>query len=405
MDQPLIEIGGRLFTVGEGALAAAVLVFVFLLLILVGVFRRRGPDPEETRRREEAERRLAEMAHAQAEMSRTQAELTGRMQTMAEVFGSRQSDLVKGLSERMDGLGHKLGQSMMETTRNTHENLSKLAERLAVIDKAQQTITSLSGQVVELQHILANKQTRGAFGEARMQAIVQDGLPQKAYAFQATLSNGTRPDCVVLFPNDAPSLVIDAKFPLEAWNAIRGAETPEARKAAETRFRRDTQKHIQDIAERYHIPGETHDTAFMFVPSESIFADIHERFEDIVQRAHRARVVIVSPSLLMLSVQVVMSLLRDANMREQAHVIQHEVIRMMEDVARLDDRVQRLKTHFAQANKDIEQIEVSSGKIAKRGAGIQSVEIEVEDARAIKRPPAANSDGPPELPFQTYGEG
>jgi len=274
---------------------------------------------------------------------------------------------------------------------------------LAVIDKAQQNITSLSSQVVELQHILANKQTRGAFGEARMQAIVQDGLPKNAYAFQPTLSNGTRPDCLVLLPNDAPSLVIDAKFPLEAWNTIRKAEDPEMVRAAETRFRRDTQKHIQDIAERYHIPGETHDTAFMFVPSESIFADIHERFEDVVQKAHRARVVIVSPSLLMLSVQVVMSLLRDANMREQAHVIQHEVMRMMEDVARLDDRVQRLKGHFAQASKDIEQIEVSSGKITKRGAGIQSVEIEVEE-ETRKLPPAANSDGPPELPFHAAVE-
>jgi DNA recombination protein RmuC len=136
--------------------------------------------------------------------------------------------------------------------------------------------------------------------------------------------------------------VIDAKFPLEAWNAIRAAETPEAKKQAETAFRRDTMKHVQDIAARYQIVGETHDTAFMFVPSESIFADIHERFEDVVQRAHRARVVIVSPSLLMLSVQVVMSLLRDVHMREQAHVIQQEVVKLLEDVSRLDDRVRRL---------------------------------------------------------------
>jgi DNA recombination protein RmuC len=393
MGEQILTIGGRSFSLGEViAVGGAILAALAILALLVAWRRAAG---------------RAERGHAfesqVAELVRAQTAMQGRMQTMAEVFGSRQSELMRGLSERMDGLGHKLGQSMLETTRNTHENLSRLAERLAVIDKAQQTITSLSTQVVELQHILANKQTRGAFGEARMQAIVQDGLPPNAYVFQATLSNGTRPDCLVLFPNDAPSLVIDAKFPLEACNAIRAAETPELVKVAETRFRRDTSKHIQDIAERYHISGETHDTAFMFVPSESIFADIHERFEDIVQRAHRARVVIVSPSLLMLSVQVVMSLLRDVQMREQAHVIQHEVIRLIEDVARLDDRVQRLKTHFAQAGKDIEQIEISSAKITKRGADIQSVEIEAP-GDAPERPPAANSDGPPELPFSRFEE-
>ena len=393
MGEQIVTIGGRSVSLGEAIALAAAVVAVPAILALVVAWRRAAGR---------AERGRVFEGHV-AELVRTQTEMKGRMQTMAEVFGSRQSELMRGLSERMDGLGHKLGQSMLETTRNTHENLSRLAERLAVIDKAQQTITSLSTEVVELQKVLSNKQTRGAFGEARMQAIVQDGLPPNAYLFQATLSNGTRPDCLVLFPNEAPSLVIDAKFPLEAWNAIRAAETPEATKAAETRFRRDTQKHIQDIAERYHIAGETHDTAFMFVPSESIFADIHERFEDVVQRAHRARVVIVSPSLLMLSVQVVMSLLRDVQMREQAHVIQHEVIRMIEDVARLDDRVQRLKTHFAQAGKDIEQIEISSAKITKRGADIQSVEIEAPEA-AAERPLAANSDGPPELPFSSFEE-
>ncbi|MCB1488616.1 MAG: DNA recombination protein RmuC [Bauldia sp.] len=400
MGEEVFQFGGRVVTLGEALALAGAAVALLLLVMLLVAWRRALARADEALVR--ADRGQAFEGQV-AELVRAQTEMQGRMQTMAELFGTRQSELARGLTERLDGFGHRLGQTMAETTRNTQENLSRLAERLAVIDKAQQNITSLSSQVVELQHILANKQTRGAFGEARMQAIVQDGLPKNAYAFQPTLSNGTRPDCLVLFPNDAPALVIDAKFPLEAWNTIRNSDDPEMRRAAETRFRRDTQKHIQDIAERYHIPGETHDTAFMFVPSESIFADIHERFEDVVQKAHRARVVIVSPSLLMLSVQVVMSLLRDANMREQAHVIQHEVMRMMEDVARLDDRVQRLKVHFAQASKDIEQIEVSSGKITKRGAGIQSVEIEVEE-KTQKRPPAANSDGPPELPFHATGE-
>jgi DNA recombination protein RmuC len=329
--------------------------------------------------------------------------MQGRMQTMAEVFGTRQSDLLRGLSERLDGLGHRVGQSLTETNKSTHENLSRLAERLAVIDKAQQNITSLSTQVVQLQEILANKQTRGAFGQARMETIIQDGLPAGAYQFQATLSNRTRPDCVILFPNGAPGLVIDAKFPLEAWNAIRASDAPELLRSAETQFRRDTIKHIQDIAERYLIPGETQDNAFMFVPSESIFADIHERFEDVIQKAHRARVVIVSPSLLMLSVQVVMSLLRDARMREQAHVIQQEVGRLMEDVGRLDDRVRKLQMHFTQANKDVDDILVSTKKITGRGDKIQTVEVDTPPA--VPKPKRqANDDGPPELPFRQFEE-
>ena len=217
MGEEIFQIGGRVVTLGEALVLAGAAVAVLLLVALLIAWRRALARAE---RGQAFEARVADLVRAQTEMQ-------GRMQTMAEVFGSRQSELVRGLSERMDGLGHRLGQTMSETTRSTHENLSRLAERLAVIDKAQQNITSLSSQVVELQHILANKQTRGAFGEARMQAIVQDGLPKSAYAFQPTLSNGTRPDCLVLFPNDAPSLVIDAKFPLEAWNTIRTAEDDE----------------------------------------------------------------------------------------------------------------------------------------------------------------------------------
>jgi DNA recombination protein RmuC len=387
------EIGAYAFTLLEAGIAAAVALAAVLVIVLLVAWRRAVARTE----------RGAVMEAQFAELLRTQSEMQGRMQTIAEVFGSRQSDLVKGLSERMDGLGHKLGQSMLDTTRHTHENLTRLAERLAVIDKAQQNITTLSTQVVELQKVLANKQTRGAFGEARMQAIIQDGLPHGGYKFQAQLTNGNRPDCLIMFPNGAPGLVVDAKFPLEGWNAIRAAETPEAKKAAETAFRRDTLKHVTDIASRYQIVGETHDTAFMFVPSESIFADIHERFEDVVQRAHRARVVIVSPSLLMLSVQVVMSLLRDVRMREQAHVIQQEVVKLLDDVRRLDERVQNLRTHFALANKDIDAIGVSSAKIQKRGSDITEVEIEPEKPAIAKRPAPANSDGPPELPFHRYG--
>jgi DNA recombination protein RmuC len=289
----------------------------------------------------------------------------------------------------------RIGQTMTEQTKSTHESLAKLQERLAVIDTAQNNIQSLAGQVVQLQAILSNKQTRGAFGQSRMEAIVADGLPHGGYEFQATLSNGNRPDCVIVMPNKAPKLVIDAKFPLEAWNAIRAAAdrdtTGEAQKYAAQSFRRDVEFHIKAIADKYLINGETQDTAFMFVPSDSIFAEIHENFEAVVQKAHRARVVIVSPSLLMLSIQVVQAILKDARMREQAHLIQGEVVRLMEDLSRMDDRVRKLQVHFGQASRDIDDILVSSSKVVKRGQKIEALELGsgVESEEAPRALPAA----------------
>jgi DNA recombination protein RmuC len=377
----LTVTGAMLLVCGAAAL--------FLLLFVVTFFAWR-----KAARRVEAleESREEGIAAGLAELRHHQSEITGQ---------------VRGLSDRLDGFGHRVGQSMADTARGTHESLAKLGERLAVIDKAQRTITDLSSQVVELQHILANKQQRGAFGQARMEAIVRDGLPATGYEFQATLSNGNRPDCLILFPNGGPSLVVDAKFPLEGWNAIRVAETPETKRAAESQFRRDMLKHVQDIAERYLLLGETQDTAFMFVPSESIFFDIHEHYEDVVQRAHRSRVVIVSPSLLMLSIQVVMSLLRDARMREQAHIIQQEVIRLMDDVGRLDERVRKLGLHFGQANKDIEEILTSSRKITGRGEKIKAVEVEDGEAAPAPQAPARPAAPPrsaPQLPFSAFEE-
>ncbi|MEP3667378.1 MAG: DNA recombination protein RmuC, partial [Roseibium sp.] len=193
--------------------------------------------------------------------------------------------------------------------------------------------------------------------------------------FQATLSTGSRPDCLVHMPNGAPSLAIDAKFPLEAYNLLRQAKSEEQLKQAQSQFRRDFTKHIQDIREKYLLPGETQDTAFLFVPSESVFAELNEGFEDLVQKAHRSRVVIVSPSLLMLSIQVIQAVLRDARMREQAHLIQAEVAHLTADVGRLNDRVLKLQSHFGQANKDIDQILISTDKIAKRSQKIEDLDL------------------------------
>ncbi|MEM7215643.1 MAG: DNA recombination protein RmuC [Pseudomonadota bacterium] len=377
LDHQVLQIGQIGFTLGELlVVAGCVVITLFAAWLLISVRnakRRAVTEAAALERAREAEARMAELVASQNE-------LTGRMQTMSEIFSTRQGDMMRTVNERLENMSGRIGQSISETTKNTQESLANLQERLAVIDTAQNNITSLAGQVVELQNILSNKQTRGAFGEGRMQQIVQDGLPIGSFEFQAKLSNDSRPDCLISMPNDTPSLVIDAKFPLEAWHAIRDAETLEQSKTAAQAFRRDVEVHLKAIAEKYLIKGETQDTAFMFVPSESIFAEIHENFEGLVQKAHRLRVVIVSPSLLMLSIQVIQSVLKDTRMREQAHLIQGEVIRLMEDVGRLDERVRKLAGHFGQAQKDVDMILTSSEKVTKRGNKIADLEFEEPQA-------------------------
>lgn len=383
-----MTIGQQGLTFFHILIGALGLVGLLLLWLLVSVSRQnsrqnRGRESELLEAEEQARQQKAQID----ELTRLQAEMTGRMQTMSEIFSSRQSEMAQALTNRMDGMGHRLTQtvtkSLTDQQKATGENLRALHERLALIDKAQGNITELSGQVVALQQILANKQTRGTFGQGRMEAIIEDALPAHAYDFQFTLSSKTRPDCVIHIPNDQAVLVIDAKFPLEGWTAVKEAQNPEEDKQARARFRQDIKKHIKDISERYFIPGETQDTAFMFVPSESLFADLHEQFDDVVQLSHRARVVIVSPSLLTLSIQVVQSILKDARMREQAHIIQREVAMLMEDVARLDDRVTKLQNHFGQTQKDIDMILTSTGKIVKRGRKIEDIDVSEAELAAL----------------------
>ena len=251
-----------------------------------------------------------------------------------------------------------------------------------MIDTAQRNLTDLSTNMVSLQEILANKQARGAFGQMRMEIIVKDGLPKGAYSFQPTLSNGKRPDCLLHMPNTSAGVVIDAKFPLEGFEAFRTARRDEEKKDAARRVRVDVGRHIDAMAERYFIVGETQDTAILFVPSEAIYADLAEHFSDLVQKAHRARIVICAPNMLMLAVQTMQAILKDVQMREQAHLIQREVAVLMEDMSRFRERVLDLQRHFGQANGDIEKILTSSEKIAARGSKIENLEFDETSAAA-----------------------
>src|SRR5499425_3431579 len=350
-----------------GAVAIVVAGLATLALVAVLHLLRR-------RDREAAQREIAELG-------RLQAETAGRLDAMCTMLAGGQADLHRAVNERLDSVTHHLSQSMTTARQHTVEGLQRLNERLAVIDGAQKHISELASQVTSLQSVLADKQQRGAFGQRRMEIIIQDGLPKGCYEFQFGLSNRSRPDCAIFLPDQRP-LIIDSKFPLEAVSALRQAKTDEERRLAATRIRSDIGRHVADIAEKYLIPGETQDLALMFVPSESVYAELHESFDDIVQKAYRAKVVIVSPSLLMLSIQVVQQIQKDARMREAADEIHAEVGHLMDDLKRLHERVLKLQQHFGQANEDVRQILISAEKIEKRGARIQEVEFDGEDGPA-----------------------
>ena len=313
-------------------------------------------------------------------------ELNARLDAMGSWLQNSHTQLQQTVNTRLDTVSQNLGVSLQTTTKHTVENLQKLNERLAVIDTAQKNITELATQVSSLQGVLANKQSRGAFGQGQLEAIIADVLPKGAYEFQYTLKNKSRPDCAIFMPESGP-LIIDAKFPLEAMTAWRAAATEEERKLAVARVKQDIAKHISDV-EKYLIPGETQDIALMFIPSESIYADLHERFDDLVQRAHRARVMIVSPTLMVLAIQVIKQVRKDAQMREAADQIRDEVGHMMKDVRLLGERVRKLQAHLGQTSADMDAILTSTGRIEKRAGKIEDLEFDVDPAKSADVIPA-----------------
>ncbi|MEX0590081.1 MAG: DNA recombination protein RmuC [Xanthobacteraceae bacterium] len=384
MNDVLLFLGSRPVTAAEALLALGVAALVLLVLLSIALWR-----SARSRVNEAAEQAMhtAELEERIGELVRTQAETTGRMQSFAEVLGGRQAELARVVSERLDSVSHRLGEGVTNAAKATNESLSQLHERLAVVDAAQARLAELSSHMVTLKDVLANKQARGAFGQGRMEAIVADGLPKDSYAFQYTLSNGKRPDCAVFLPGDARPLLIDAKFPLESITAFREAQSDETRRVAGQRLRQDISRHVADIEERYFLPGETQEMALMFVPSESVFAELHEHFDDLVQKAFRARVLLVSPSLLMLAIQVMQAMVKDARMRDAAELIRAEVGKLMDDVSRLRDRALNLQKHFAQASDDVGQVLISADKVAKRGARIEALELdEIESAHEERTP-------------------
>jgi len=369
---PLAVVDGVPISLTDALGAALALLAALMALCLIALWR---AGAARQREREIADERQEAIEARFAQLAQSSAELGGRIGGMSEWLGSRQADLARVVADRLDSVGARLGAGLDVQAQTTGESLGKLNERLAVIDAAQSRLTEMTREVVSLKDVLANKQARGAFGQGRMEAIVRDGLPAGAYEFQFTLSNRARPDCVIRLPGDARPLAVDAKFPLEGFTALRMARDDEARKVAQTRVRADVGKHVKDIAERYLLPGETQDLALMFVPSEAIYSDLVEHFDDLVQKAHRARVVIVSPTLMMMAISVAQSILRDARMRDEAHAIQAEVGKLMNDVRLIVERAGKLETHFRQAQDDLAGIGAASARLTRRAERIEAMDF------------------------------
>jgi len=280
------------------------------------------------------------------------------------------------IEERLGNIGSSIGNSLNQQTQNTQKSLTEMHERLAVIDRAQENIHSLSNQVNDLQNILSNKQLRGAFGEVQLENIVRDALPQNAYQFQYTLTSNSRVDCIVKMPEPPGPICIDSKFPLEDYKKFARATNDQEKKDNLRLFHNAVQKHIKDIAEKYILPGETSDSAIMFLPSESIYSEINIRFPKLVNESRNKKVYMAGPDNLMLLLHTVRAILRDATMSQTAGKIQIEVDKLTNDLNLLADRIFKLDKHFDLARKDLDDIKISHRKIENRGNLITSIDID-----------------------------
>ena len=309
-------------------------------------------------------------------LSEGQERLTGGLQTVSEAQAKAQLSMINMMEERLAKVQLQMTENLSHSSRRTAQSLGDLQQRLSTIDKAQEKITKLSGDVLSLQDILSNKQTRGAFGEIQLTDIVSKALPSDGFQLQATLSNGKRADCLIKLPNPPGPIVIDSKFPLEAYEALRNASSETEISSAVRLFRTSVRKHIKDISEKYIIEGETADGAILFLPSEAVYAELHANFSELVREGFSARVWIVSPTTCMATLNTMRAILKDARMREQAGAIRNELTSLYQDVDRLGIRVESLDRHFNQAAKDISEIKISADKAGRRAKRLDNFDFE-----------------------------
>jgi DNA recombination protein RmuC len=328
--------------------------------------------------------RLAETAsRLDVALAGQNARLAANQLAMTERLAAQEKALATRLGETLAAQSERLTRTLADSAQKAQDTAGQIQERLAVIDAARQNMEALGTQVGTLAAILGNKQARGAFGEMQLRQLIEDRLPPDGFVWQHVLSNGTRCDCLIQLPFPPGPIVVDSKFPLEAWQALQeAADDAPLRLLASRRFSTDMRRHVSDISEKYLIAGETADAAILFVPSEAVFFELHTAFTPLVDEAQRRRVYIASPTTLWAMLSAMRALMQDVRMRAQTGRIKEEVSKLVQDVKRLDDRVAKLKGHFSQAQNDIRDIEISTDKIVRVGGRIEQVEIEDAPAPA-----------------------
>ncbi|WP_283639012.1 DNA recombination protein RmuC [Marinovum algicola] len=372
----MIRIGDTPLTLDDPqvlALLVAGLVLVVVLWLLVSTARAAARSARLT---EPLAQQMGMLGHRVQSLSEGQERLSGGLHHVSEAQAQSQIKMLQLMEQRLGQVQQQMQENLHGSARRTARSLGELQERLSAIDKAQDNITKLSGDVLSLQDILSNKQTRGAFGEIQLNDIVTKALPSDSYTLQATLSNGRRVDCLIHLPNPPGPIAIDSKFPLEAYEALRRADGPERAQRAAQLLRQSLRKHIRDIAERYILDGETAEGALMFLPSEAIYAELHGNFPEVVREGFAARVWIVSPTTCMATLNTMRAILKDARMREQAGAIRKELSLLFADVERLGTRVENLDRHFGQAAKDISEIKISADKAGRRARRLDNFDFE-----------------------------
>lgn len=372
----MIQIGTTTLNLADPMTLAALLGGIGLMLViilLIVAVRRAGRSAELVA---PIAQQLGNLGQRVQSLSEGQHQLAGGLNHVSEAQAASQSHMLQLMEQRLADVTKMMGENLEGSSRRTAQSLGDLQQRLQTIDKAQANIEKLSGDVLSLQDILSNKQTRGAFGEIQLTDIVSKALPKDSYTLQATLSNGRRADCLIHLPNPPGPIVVDAKFPLEAYEALRAADTQWELKEAVSAMKTSVRTHIRAISERYILDGETADGALMFLPSEAVYAELHANFPDLVREGFAARVWIVSPTTCMATLNTMRAILKDARMREQAGAIRKELSMLFADVERLGNRVQNLDRHFHQASKDISDIKISADKAGNRARRLENFDFE-----------------------------
>ena len=316
------------------------------------------------------------LQNALKDLSLGQQQLVGSIKVISDSQTSTQTAIIKHVETRLEEVQKSISTSLNGTSVKTAQTLGELQQRLLTIDKAQTNIEKLSGDVLSLQEILSNKQARGIFGEIQLKDIVKKALPSDAFDFQFTLSNGRRADCIIYLPEPQGNIVIDSKFPLEAYNSMIKANTDLEKNESAKFFQSSIRTHIKDITEKYIIEGETADGAILFLPSEAVYAELHANFSKVVTEGFESRVWIVSPTTLMATLNTMRAILKDERLRKQTGKLISELELLYKDMGRLESRISNLDKHFSLASKDVDEIKVSAKKANRRVFNIERFEFD-----------------------------